>query len=93
MMKVYCAVISNPDEESKYICLRRLINVLYERGAINIFQMLCGGQLPLIGLTEKVKQALARKADSSDILNPNLCKLLYAFGMHRHNWRRAVCKM
>ncbi|KAM1022891.1 hypothetical protein ACFX13_044511 [Malus domestica] len=60
------------DEESKYICLRRLINVLYERGAINIFQMLCGGQLPLIGLTEKVKQALARKADSSDILKPNL---------------------
>ncbi|KAM2377661.1 hypothetical protein ACFX1X_044227 [Malus domestica] len=54
------------------------------------FNMLCGGQLPLIGLTEKVKQALARKADSSDILNPNLCKLLYAFGMHRHNWRRAV---
>ncbi|TQE02082.1 hypothetical protein C1H46_012310 [Malus baccata] len=93
-LRVYCAVISNPDEESKYICLRRLINVLYERGAINIFQMLCGGQLPLIGLTEKVKQPLARKADSSDILsNPNLCKLLYAFGMHRHNWRRAVSYM
>ncbi|CAL2258440.1 unnamed protein product [Prunus armeniaca] len=84
----YCAIISNPDEESKYICLRRLIIVLYERGAIKI---LCGGQLPFIGLTEKVEQELARKADCSDVLaKPNLYKLLYAFEMHRHNWRRAA---
>lgn len=33
----YCAIISNPDKESKYICLRRLIIVLYERGAIKVF--------------------------------------------------------
>lgn len=33
----YCAIISNPDEESKYICLRRFIIVLYERGAIKVF--------------------------------------------------------
>lgn len=32
----YCAIISNPDEESKYIWLRRLIIVLYERGAIKV---------------------------------------------------------
>lgn len=32
----YCAIISNPDEESKYICLRRFIIVLYEQGAIKV---------------------------------------------------------
>lgn len=32
----YCAIISNPDEESKNICLRRFIIVLYERGAVKV---------------------------------------------------------
>lgn len=32
----YCAIISNPDEESKGICLRRFIIVLYERGALKV---------------------------------------------------------
>ncbi|KAK4801422.1 hypothetical protein SAY86_021909 [Trapa natans] len=87
----YCAIISNPDEESKYICLRRLIIVLYERGALKI---LCNGQLPLIGLTEKVELELSWKAERSDImLKQNPYKLLYAFEMHRHNWRRAATYM
>lgn len=33
----YCAIISNPDEESKTICLRRFIIVLYERGAVKVY--------------------------------------------------------
>lgn len=33
----YCAILSNPDEESKYICLRRFIIVLYERGGMKVF--------------------------------------------------------
>lgn len=37
----YCAIISNPDEESKYICLRRFIIVLYERGAIKVTFSIC----------------------------------------------------
>lgn len=32
----YCAIISNPDEESKYICLRRFIIVLYERKSTKV---------------------------------------------------------
>lgn len=32
----YCSIISNPDEESKSICLRRFIIVLYERGATKV---------------------------------------------------------
>ena len=32
----YCAIISNPDEESKTICLRRFIIFFYERGAIKV---------------------------------------------------------
>ncbi|XP_061369060.1 nuclear pore complex protein NUP160 [Gastrolobium bilobum] len=84
----YCAIISNPDEESKYICLRRFIIVLYEQGAIKI---LCSNKLPLIGLVEKVEQELAWKAERSDIsAKPNLYKLLYAFEMHQHNWQRAA---
>ncbi|KEH42188.1 nuclear pore complex protein NUP160 isoform X2 [Medicago truncatula] len=84
----YCAIISNPDEESKYICLRRFIIVLYEQGSIKI---LCSNKLPLIGLVEKVEQELAWKAERSDIsAKPNLYKLLYAFQLHQHNWRRAA---
>ncbi|CAN1336369.1 Nuclear pore complex protein NUP160 [Linum perenne] len=36
----YCAIISNPDEESKQICLRRFIIVLYERGAMKVDHLL-----------------------------------------------------
>eukprot|EP00257_Ricinus_communis_P019155 XP_015578065.1 nuclear pore complex protein NUP160 isoform X1 [Ricinus communis] len=87
----YCAILSNPDEESKYICLRRFIIVLYERGGVKV---LCGGQIPFIGLAEKIEQELAWKAARSDILlKPNPYKLLYAFEMHRHNWRRAASYM
>lgn len=32
----YCAIISNPNEESKYICLKHFITVLYERGALKV---------------------------------------------------------
>lgn len=32
----YCAIVSNPDEDSKNLCLRRFINVLYERGAVKV---------------------------------------------------------
>lgn len=32
----YCAIISNPDEESKFICLRRFIFVLCERKATQV---------------------------------------------------------
>ncbi|KAL3538416.1 hypothetical protein ACH5RR_001782 [Cinchona calisaya] len=84
----YCAIISNPDDESKNICLRRFIIVLLERGAAKI---LCDGQLPFIGLVEKVEQELSWKAARSDILaKPNPFKLLYAFEMQRQNWRKAA---
>ncbi|XP_076919952.1 nuclear pore complex protein NUP160-like [Bidens hawaiensis] len=87
----YCAIISNPDEESKYICLRRFIIVLYERGAIKI---LCDGQLPFIGLAEKVEQELAWKAERSHVsIKPNPYKLLYSFEMHQNNWRKAASYM
>lgn len=36
LQDAYCAIISNPDEESKYICLRRLMIVLYERKATKV---------------------------------------------------------
>ncbi|KAJ4829819.1 hypothetical protein Tsubulata_025329 [Turnera subulata] len=84
----FCAILSNPDEESKYICLRRFVIVLYERGAMKV---LCDGQLPFTGLAEKIERELAWKAERSDILvKPNPYKLLYAFEMSRHNWRRAA---
>ncbi|KAL6964533.1 hypothetical protein U1Q18_035585 [Sarracenia purpurea var. burkii] len=84
----YCAIVSNPDEESKYICMRRFIIVLYERGS---FKVLCDGQIPFIGLAEKVERELAWKGRHSDSsAKPNPFKLLYAFEMHQHNWRRAA---
>lgn len=38
--EAYCAIITNPDEESKYICLRRFIIVLYECNAIKVYTQL-----------------------------------------------------
>ncbi|KAL5715188.1 hypothetical protein ACHQM5_017047 [Ranunculus cassubicifolius] len=87
----YCAIISNPDEESKKTCLRRFIFVLCERGA---FKTLCDGQLPFVGLTEKLERELAWNAERSDVgAKPNPYKLLYSFETHRHNWRRAASYM
>ncbi|KAL9246080.1 hypothetical protein vseg_019660 [Gypsophila vaccaria] len=84
----YCAIVSNPDDESKYICLRRFIIVLYERGAMEI---LCNSHLPFIGLTEKAEQELAWKAACADLsARPHPYKLLYAFEMHQQNWRKAA---
>ncbi|KAK9093640.1 hypothetical protein Scep_025109 [Stephania cephalantha] len=85
----YCAIISNPDEESKYLCLRRFVIVLIEHGAS---KTLCNGGIPFVGLIEKVEQELAWKAERSDVaVTPSPYKLLYAFEMHRHNWRKAAC--
>ncbi|KAL2939588.1 hypothetical protein RDABS01_033746 [Bienertia sinuspersici] len=84
----YCALVSNPDDENRFICLRRFIIVLYERGAAKI---LCDSHLPFIGLTDKAEQELAWKAARSDIsARPNPYKLLYAFEMHQKNWRKAA---
>ncbi|XP_068656473.1 nuclear pore complex protein NUP160 isoform X2 [Aristolochia californica] len=87
----YCAIISNPDEESKNICLRRFLIVLCERGALKV---LCDGELPFVGLVDKVEKELVWKAERSEITaNPNPYKLLYAFEMHRNNWRKAATYM
>ncbi|KAL1222173.1 Nuclear pore complex protein [Cardamine amara subsp. amara] len=87
----YCAIISNPDEEIKRICLRRFIIVLFECGETKI---LSDGHLPFIGLTEKITQELSWKAGRSEIMiNPNPYKLLYAYEMRRHNWRMAASYM
>ncbi|KAH9627148.1 hypothetical protein KSS87_018388 [Heliosperma pusillum] len=84
----YCAIVSNPDDDSKYICLRRFIIVLYERGATKI---LCNSHLPFISLTDKTEQELAWKAAFADIsARPHPYKLLYAFEMHQQNWRKAA---
>ncbi|KAK8967336.1 hypothetical protein KSP40_PGU005407 [Platanthera guangdongensis] len=84
----YCAIISNPHEDSKNICLRRFIIVLCDHGATKV---LCDGKLPFVGMTEKVEQELAWKAERSDIfVTPNVYKLLYSFHAYRNSWRRAA---
>lgn len=35
-LDAYCAIISNPDEESKYICFRRFVIVLCENRAAKV---------------------------------------------------------
>eukprot|EP00252_Welwitschia_mirabilis_P001382 TRINITY_DN11252_c0_g2_i1.p1 TRINITY_DN11252_c0_g2~~TRINITY_DN11252_c0_g2_i1.p1 ORF type:complete len:1206 (-),score=253.75 TRINITY_DN11252_c0_g2_i1:415-3597(-) len=86
--EAYCAIISNPDEESKHVCLRRFIRVLFEQKALKV---LCDCELPFVGLLERVDQELSWKAECSDILaKPNPYKLLYSFHMYRQNWRRAA---
>ncbi|PWA68371.1 nucleoporin [Artemisia annua] len=87
----YSAIIMNPDEESKCICLRHFINVLFEHNAIKI---LCDGSLPFVGLAEKVEQELALKAKLSDVsAKPHPFKILYAFAINRRNWRKAASYM
>lgn len=87
----YCSIISNPHEDSKNICLRRFIIVLCDHGATKV---LCDGNLPFVGMTEKVVQELAWKAERSDIFaRPNMYKLLYSLHAYRNSWRRAASYM
>ncbi|CAN8290175.1 unnamed protein product [Cochlearia groenlandica] len=87
----YCAIISNPDEEDKHICLGGFINRLFECDKTKI---LIDGHIPFIGLTEKITQKLSWKARGSAIMTkPNTYKLLYAYEMRRHNWRMAASYM
>ncbi|WZZ60587.1 hypothetical protein YC2023_060694 [Brassica napus] len=89
----YCAIISNPDEEIKRICLRRFIIVLFECGKTKV-EILSEGHLPFIGLSDKITQELFWKAGRSEIMiKPNPYKLLYAYEMRRHNWRMAASYM
>lgn len=37
----YCAIISNPDDESRYICLRRFVIVLCENYATKVLSSIC----------------------------------------------------
>ncbi|KAJ1277864.1 hypothetical protein BS78_04G035900 [Paspalum vaginatum] len=87
----YCAIVSNPDDDSKYICLRRFIIVLCELGETKV---LCNGEIPFTGLVEKVEQELFWKAERSDLSSrPNLYKVLYSFEAFRNNWRKAAAYM
>lgn len=87
----YCAIISNPDDDSKYICLRRFIIVLCELGETKV---LCNGEIPFTDLVEKVEQELFWKAERSDLSSrPNLYKVLYSFVAYRNNWRKAAAYM
>uniref|UniRef100_N1QPW6 Nuclear pore complex protein NUP160 domain-containing protein n=1 Tax=Aegilops tauschii TaxID=37682 RepID=N1QPW6_AEGTA len=84
----YCAIISNPDDDSKYVCLRRFIIVLCELGETKV---ICNGEIPFTGLVEKVEQELFWKAERSDLSSkPNLYKVLYSFEAYRNNWRKAA---
>ncbi|KAL2608671.1 hypothetical protein R1flu_027244 [Riccia fluitans] len=84
----YCAVISNPDEESKDICLRRFIIVLCDR---KVSQTLCGNELPYGVLFSRVEEELVLKAQNSELtVKGNLYKLLYALHIHHHNVARAA---
>ncbi|XP_078175498.1 SUPPRESSOR OF AUXIN RESISTANCE1 [Carex rostrata] len=87
----YSAIISNPDQDSKFICLRRFVIVLCEIGATKI---LCDGEIPFVGLVDRVEKELFSKAERSDISSkPNLYKVLYAFETQRNNWRKAAAFM
>ncbi|XP_015689514.1 nuclear pore complex protein NUP160 [Oryza brachyantha] len=89
--EAYCAIVSNPDDDSKYVCLRRFIIVLCELGETKV---LCNGEIPFTGLVEKVEQELFWKAERSDLLSrPNLYKVLYSFEAYRNNWRKAAAYM
>uniref|UniRef100_A0A0E0CFG1 Uncharacterized protein n=1 Tax=Oryza meridionalis TaxID=40149 RepID=A0A0E0CFG1_9ORYZ len=89
--EAYCAIISNPDNDSKYVCLRRFIIVLCELGETKV---ICNGEIPFTGLVEKVEQELFWKAERSDLLSrPNLYKVLYSFEAYRNNWRKAAAHM
>ncbi|KAK8956245.1 Polyadenylate-binding protein 2 [Platanthera guangdongensis] len=60
-------------------------------GTVLSCKVLCDGKLPFVGMTEKVEQELAWKAERSDIfVTPNVYKLLYSFHACRNNWRRAA---
>ncbi|KAI8553195.1 hypothetical protein RHMOL_Rhmol06G0325300 [Rhododendron molle] len=74
----YCATISNPDEESKYICLRHFI-IVFSTIVVPLRSFVMDKYLYWFS-----REGKAVRSDVST--KPSPFKLLYAFGMHRHNW-------
>ncbi|KAJ2559530.1 hypothetical protein EV175_000288 [Coemansia sp. RSA 1933] len=88
--QAYVAMMRNPDAAAQQDCLRHLVGVLCERdGGVAI---LCG--LSFAGLQEDVERSLLFRARHGDLAaRTNPYRVLYAFHVHRGNYRNAASAM
>uniref|UniRef100_A0A8C4ZUY2 Nuclear pore complex protein Nup160 n=1 Tax=Gadus morhua TaxID=8049 RepID=A0A8C4ZUY2_GADMO len=82
--QAYEALTQNPDSSRRLDCLRQLVVVLCERSQLQDLV-----QFSYVGLHDEVVSIIESRARAVDLLAHNYYELLYAFHIHRHNYRKA----
>ncbi|CAH2326036.1 Hypothetical predicted protein [Pelobates cultripes] len=82
--QAYDALTQIPDSSRQLDCLRQLVIVLCER-----YQLQDLVEFPYINLQNEVVSIIESRARSVDLTTHSYYELLYAFHIHRHNYRKA----
>lgn len=86
--EAFTALLANPDSGPQRACLRQLLVALYQRGCLSTLVNYQYGNL-----TGEVVTILENRARSADILVNNYYHLLYAFHVHKQNYKKAASVM
>ena len=86
--EAFTALLANPDPASQKACLRQLLVALHNRGCLHTLVNYHYGNL-----SNDVVTVLENRARSADILLNNYYHLLYAFHIHKLNYKRAASVM
>ncbi|CAJ0956067.1 unnamed protein product [Ranitomeya imitator] len=82
--RAYDALTLIPDHSRQLDCLRQLVIVLCERSQLQELV-----EFPYVNLQSEVVSIIEARARAVDLLTHNYYELLYAFHIHRHNYRKA----
>ncbi|XP_003465204.2 nuclear pore complex protein Nup160 [Cavia porcellus] len=82
--QAYEALTQIPDSSRQLDCLRQLVVVLCERSQLQDLV-----EFPYVNLHNEVVGIIESRARAVDLTTHNYYELLYAFHIHRHNFRKA----
>ncbi|KAM4017014.1 nuclear pore complex protein Nup160 [Anomaloglossus baeobatrachus] len=82
--QAYDALILIPDHSRQLDCLRQLVIVLCERSQLQELV-----DFPYVNLQHEVVSIIEARARAVDLMTHNYYELLYAFHIHRQNYRKA----
>ncbi|XP_040265174.1 nuclear pore complex protein Nup160 [Bufo bufo] len=82
--QAYDALTLIPDHSRQLDCLRQLVIVLCERSQLQELV-----DFPYVNLQNEVVNIIEARARAVDLMTHNYYELLYAFHIHRHNYRKA----
>ncbi|KAG9475798.1 hypothetical protein GDO78_003943 [Eleutherodactylus coqui] len=82
--QAYDALTLIPDHSRQLDCLRQLVIILCERSQLQDLV-----NFPYVNLQSEVVNIIEARARAVDLMTHNYYELLYAFHIHRHNYRKA----